>query len=171
MLQTFPRVRPTTVCPSIQCYSNATGPSAQAWTTTLMPCSCILFKLSPLVRPSSQSQERGAGLRAWSSVAGLPPTPPSLFLIYRGEKKNVHALVLLIRDVLFDVVAFIGLEMPISHSSANLWSENTHIVTHLPKNQVWGGKKTPKHDQNWHRVPTMFGQEKKFSSQEIYPVK
>lgn len=62
-----------------------------------------------------------------------------LFLIYRGEK-NVHALVLLIRDVLFDVVAFIGLEMPISHSTTHLWSENSHLVTHFPENQVGKNK-------------------------------
>lgn len=99
-------------------------------------CHALVFysNFPPLcVRPANRRS--GAGLGAWSSVADCPPLP---LLIYRGEK-NVHALVLLIRDVLFDVVAFIGLEMPISHSTTNLWSENTHLVTHLPENQV--GKK------------------------------
>lgn len=44
----------------------------------------------------------------------LPP-----LLIYRGGG-GAHASVLLIRDVSFDVVAFIGLEMPISHCATNL---------------------------------------------------
>lgn len=109
------------MCQSLQNNRSTVAPSAQAWTTTLVPCSCILFKLSPLVCPSSQSQQRGR-TQGMIKRGRLP-----LFLIYRGEK-NVHALVLLIREVLFDVVAFIGLEMPISHSTTNLWSENTILL-------------------------------------------
>lgn len=56
----------------------------------------------------------------------LPP-----FFIYTG--KNVDVLVLLIHNVLFDVVAFTGLEMPISHPTAYLWSENTQKEKQLRK--------------------------------------
>lgn len=89
----------------------------------------------------------------------LTPLPPPFFLIYRGEK-NVHALVLLIRELLLDVVAFIGLEMPISHSATNLWSENTHLVTHLPENQV---QRKTKHYQNYCGTSTVSGQGEKLS--------
>lgn len=66
--------------------SSAAGPSAQAWTTTLVPCSCILFKLSPLVCPSSQSQERGR-TQGMIKRGRLPPFFFFFFfLIYRGKK-------------------------------------------------------------------------------------
>lgn len=99
------------------------------------------------VQPIAAAGQDSGHDQAWQT------TP---FLIYRG-KKNVQALVLLIRDVLFDVVAFIGLEMFISHSTTNLWSENTHLVTHFPENQV--GKKK----QNMIKTRaerTIFGQKK-----------
>lgn len=63
-------------------------------------------------------------------------------------------------------MAFIGLEIPISHSTANLWSENAHLVTHLPENQL--GKKT-KHHQNSCSAPTIFGQEEKCWSEQTFP--
>ena len=127
-------------CSEIQTYKECSHNSAPLSRLTEAPlnqahklerqhyCHALVFysNFPPLcVRPANRKS--GAGLGAWSSVADYPP-----FLIYWGEK-NVHAMVLLIRNVLFDVVVFIGLEMPISHSTTNLRSENTHPVTHCNK--------------------------------------